>query len=75
MANRKYKMTVPQDTVDQVRELAAEGLGRKEIGKQTGISGDTVYRITRDPDYKGTDDVSCRQITRVFSAWIPGVVS
>ena len=62
-------MSVPIDTIEQIRELQAEGFGRTNIGFITGVYAETVYNVMKGKEVDTCDVMTPRQRHKLMTRW------
>lgn len=62
-------MTVPIDTVEEIKELSSAGHGRNQISALTGINASTVRDILGDKKVAVCSRMTNRQRSDLLMAW------
>jgi len=64
-------MSVPIDTVREIKELEEQGLGRNQISALTGINPGTVRNILGDKNVRVCETMTNRQRSDLLISWAP----
>lgn len=64
-------MSVPIDTVNEIRELDRAGHGRNQISAITGINAGTVRNILGEKNVRVCETMTNRQRSDLLTAWAP----
>lgn len=62
-------MSVPIDTIEEIKELSRAGHGRNQISALTGINAGTVRNILGDKKVEVCNSMTNRQRTDLLMAW------
>ena len=60
------QVPVALDTAEEIRELAAQGLGRNQISHATGVNASTVRGVVTGRHKTYVDILTTRQVTRLL---------